>query len=410
MRADPVLLSIPVGHFLPRCAFENRGGIEHDSRRHSRGPRKDRDVANFLQRTFIRGDDSNVRLRCNYLRMQLVPAGLRREMARLRALGAEVGPRSYCTAIAAVARWGDTPQAELLWEDMLAHRVAPDRHLFNALLSGYARNGDLEAAESAVVDMRRLGIEPGPDTHDILLRAAARSGTVPWEQLCERLTEPHFSSSQRAHCTVAAAAPTVKQAFSVLEAAKRRGLRPRLRLCSALLTSCAREGNLTAAHRAAAELWRAGDRPDAAFYNNMMQVARKAGDFDGVLDVCLRMDRGKIQADTVTYTHFIHACADVLATDGSRGHRRHALTLAERTFAQARKERKNTGQYIYTAMMRVYAELGDAQAATNLRRELRVERIKESDAFLCVYERAMGLAEGSEPRPPPHPSRAALRA
>ncbi|KAG7245682.1 hypothetical protein CRUP_016018, partial [Coryphaenoides rupestris] len=61
---------------------------------------------------------------------------------------------------------------------MKSKDLAITEAVFNSLVTGHARSGDIESAKNILTVMRSSGIEPGPDTYVSLLNAYAEMGDM----------------------------------------------------------------------------------------------------------------------------------------------------------------------------------------------------------------------------------------
>uniref|UniRef100_A0ACD5Y9G5 Uncharacterized protein n=1 Tax=Avena sativa TaxID=4498 RepID=A0ACD5Y9G5_AVESA len=182
---------------------------------------------------------------------------------------------SYTSAMSALSKAGRPADAAALFDDMLAHGVAPDRAAFSLLLHIYSSHLGLpSAARSVLLWMSGLGLHPSPIDYADLVFSFCRAGRLP-------------------------------DALQVLDEMRALGYPLTTHVYAPVLQAYCASADIQSADALIASMRLSGCHPDVVIYNIYIHGLCKAGDFHGVERVIEESGRNGWVPDTVTYSTYI---------------------------------------------------------------------------------------------------------
>ncbi|XP_047063498.1 pentatricopeptide repeat-containing protein At1g62670, mitochondrial-like [Lolium rigidum] len=182
---------------------------------------------------------------------------------------------SYVSAMSALSKAGRPADAAALFDDMLAHGVAPDRAAFSLLLHIYSSHLALpSAAHSVLLWMTRLGLPPSPIDYADLVFSFCRAERLP-------------------------------DALQVLDEMRALGYPLTTHVYAPILQAHCNNNDIQSAEALIASMRLSGCHPDVVIHNIYVHGLCKAGDFDAVERAIEESSFNGWAPDAVTYSTYI---------------------------------------------------------------------------------------------------------
>ncbi|KAJ3173081.1 hypothetical protein HDU88_004540 [Geranomyces variabilis] len=285
----------------------------------------------------------------------------------------------------------------------------PTTDVYNILMKGYARMGDLEGSRNVLKRLGETGLQPNMATYNLFMRMYVKAGKLDaaiafFERMLAEDLAPDVDSfnvlidgaGQAGRADLAwryyqnmldLAYDPNERTFSLLikmhvrhtdmETAEKwlsdmraRGLKPDLFDYTTLMGGFSRAGNMEKVQQYFDELLADNLVPDQATYNTVIHAKAVQGDIDGAMAVVDAMVRDhQVAPDAITYQTLIHAfCEAGRPLDAER-------LLVELKKSQARRA-KQILPGAYRSIITAYAKNGETDDATRL-----ILQMEDQDGF-----------------------------
>lgn len=198
--------------------------------------------------------------------------------------GARPDHVSYLLLIKAHTQTGDMEGAERWLERIRLEEgdgVRIGRQHYHAVMSGYARIGDLVKTHNWMQAMQSRKLYADRVTYNILFSAASKSGaTDTFEGLLKKMRKYKIEPDVVTFSTAIGAFAElgdVEQALAWLTRAEEEGVEPDLKCYNQVLKACARAGNYATAESLMRKLLRSKLTPDSITYNTLLAALAEGG-------------------------------------------------------------------------------------------------------------------------------------
>eukprot|EP01062_Namystynia_karyoxenos_P079357 TRINITY_DN8349_c0_g4_i2.p1 TRINITY_DN8349_c0_g4~~TRINITY_DN8349_c0_g4_i2.p1 ORF type:complete len:504 (+),score=101.32 TRINITY_DN8349_c0_g4_i2:73-1584(+) len=304
-------------------------------------------------------------------------AKLEAEWQRLSAGGAELGSRSYCTAIALCARLRKVRSAEEWHRRMMAlPSVVDPLWAHNAMLGAYAKVGDAPAARRLWRTLREQHLEPNEGTYSAMIRCFGNAGDHAAARAAFHALAQRGSPSPLAWAAAISASETVEEAWQIYRRAQAAAEGAvNVAVAEVLLARASLDGDVGAAERAMAEC-------DAAAPASPQRWALLAATYDaaaqpgGTLEVCRRCRAAGTELTLLLARRAVHAAVALLRSGRPDAAEREATLSFVDELCSQHTELRPLVEWMYAAAQagqgrgqRPRAQWGAAE-----HRELRKER------------------------------------
>jgi len=276
--------------------------------------------------------------------------------------GSDQSNVAYASIIKSFASIGDETGAEEALSQLKDKNVKPDVVMYNALLSAYAANGNVEGAEAVLGRMRAGGAGDG----------RAGTGGGDWG----KGVEPNvvtYSSLMNAY----AMCGQVEGAEAVLERMQVQGVQPNLITFNSLATAYARDGNIAGAADVLRRMQTdAHVMPNTVSYNAVLSAHAQLGSWKGAEEVIQHMSKSNVQPNAASFNTLIDAYAAKGNVEGAENvlQRMNNLTEVEPNVIS------------FSSVINAYSMRGDWRGAENLLRRMQYQGVQPN---LVTYNSLM---------------------
>ncbi|CDY64953.1 BnaCnng45620D [Brassica napus] len=270
-------------------------------------------------------------------------------LAELDSLGSQPDPRSYVTLIETLSALGRTLEADALFQEVIRsglHGSYPLR-LYNALLGGYLRKGQLELEESwrvvnemkkrefpltsfvygkiiriyrdngmwkkalgIVEEISEIGLPMDVEIYNSIIDTFGKYGELDEalqfgsfqdpEELVGRLKSEGVAPSANMFCTLAdayAQQGLCKQTVKVLKMMEKEGTEPNLIMLNVLINAFGNAGKHMEALSIYHHIKESGFTPDVVTYSTLMKAFTRAKKYEKVPEIFREMEASGCSAD-----------------------------------------------------------------------------------------------------------------
>ncbi|AES99219.1 PPR containing plant-like protein [Medicago truncatula] len=218
---------------------------------------------------------------------------------------------------------GDVMNARMVFDEISRRGLRPSVVSFNTLISGYCRSKNVEEGFVLKSVMESERISPDVFTYSALINGLCKESRVEeanglFDEMCEMGLVPNgvtFTTLIDGQCKHG----KIDLALRNFEIMKDRGIRPDLITYNALINGLCRDGDLKEARKLLNEMIGNGFKPDKITFTTLMDGCCKDGDMDSALEIKDRMVEEGIELDDVAFTALISGlCRDGRVRDAER--------------------------------------------------------------------------------------------
>ncbi|CAE7279844.1 PPR4 [Symbiodinium sp. CCMP2456] len=289
-----------------------------------------------------------------------------------RILGEGTKPSLVCygALISAFAKAGDVKRAEYWLEALEASGVgSPNGICLNMLISACAKANAVDRAEYWLVKMPSLGLSPDVMSYNAVIDACARTGdVVRAERWLEKMkasgTTPNVVSySSVLHACARSCDASLAERW--LERMSKEGAEPNAICYNAVINAWCKEGNTRRAAHWLEQMSQRGVQPTVNSYSTIIDKLAKAGDIDGAETWLMRMAEAGVEADAVSYNMLFSACSKM--GDSVR---------AGKLFDQMMQRKVTPNTICFNLIINTHSRQGDFYAVLRRLRQMREQGIQ----------------------------------
>lgn len=310
---------------------------------------------------------------------------------RMRGEGIERTEGVYEALLHGAARRGDVEQCLTIFEEMRNDGLVPGSiRVYNALIMGCSRAGKVEEAMRFYERVVDDGLAPNLDTFNGLLSCCARAGEV--DKALALLTEMQEVAdimpnpkSYNWVVTACAKVADADRAFQVTRKMRRHGMRLNIVTKNNLIEACCNAGRLERAFAIVRSMTREEKvTPNAHTYNTLIRGCGRWEQLDTALTLLSSMQMAGVSPTVITYSVAIDACA---RTGGPI-----ALEQALQLVDEMRKGGLEPNVVTYNSLIHACARAKDVKQAFKVLERMQEEKLTPDNVTLCSLVDACGRA------------------
>ncbi|XP_020875490.1 putative pentatricopeptide repeat-containing protein At5g36300 isoform X3 [Arabidopsis lyrata subsp. lyrata] len=305
-------------------------------------------------------------------------------VAEIDSLGSHPDPLSYVSLIETLASLGRTLEADALFQEVVRFRIngSYSVRLYNALLSGYLRKGQLELAVRVLDHMKEENVDKNQETCEILLNYYVSAGRLEesWRVVNEmkkrmfRLNSFVYGKIIRIYRDNG----MWKKALGIVEEIKEIGLPMDVEIYNSIIDTFGKYGELDEALDVLEKMQSSSDsKPNISTWNSLIRWHCHHGALDMALELFTMMQDQGLYPDPRMFVNLITRL-------GENGN----WNMIDKHFESIKcKEHKDT-RAIYAALVQIIGQFGSFQDVEELVGKLKSQGVAPSANLFCTFANA----------------------
>lgn len=302
-------------------------------------------------------------------------------LSQMEAKGLIPSPLSYSYLVESLGTLGRNLEAELLFVEMLSLGIKPQLRLFNTLLRGFLRKGQLGLASRLLAVMDDYRIPRNRESYEILLDYHVNAGRLEdtWSIINE-MRHLGFQLNSFVYSRVIGIYRDNgmwKKAMGVVRDIMEMGMIPDHHIYNAVIDTFGKHGELSEALEAFEKMKQEGVAPNVNTWNSLICWHCKAGDLRTAVELLTSMQAQGLCPDPKIFT-------TIISRLGEQG----KWDLIRENFEYMKDTGHGKNGAIYAVLVDIYGQYGRFQDAKECISALKSEGVQPSASIYCLLANA----------------------